>query len=151
MALSCHDFLYTIPGGFDFFSMRNYKDTAETFPRELPWLMSKLLQLCLLKSFLPLSLGNLSVTPVKHQQPIYERLHATSSVRSNETSSNWACFILLQLGNILSNREGQNSPEGLKQWFRKLRAGINSLKSPFSMMEQSYMEQGQFKINGLQR
>lgn len=105
-ALSCHYFLYTIPGGADFFSMRNYyKDAAETFPRELPWLMSKLLQLCLLKSFLPLSSGNLSVTQIKQ---IYERPHATSSVRSNETSSNLACFILLQLGNILSNKEGQN-------------------------------------------
>lgn len=96
--------------GIDFFSVRNYyKDAAETFPIELPWLTSKLLQLCFFKSFLPLSLGgNLSVTPVKHQLQIYERLHATSSVRSNETSSNLACFILLQLGNILSNIEGQN-------------------------------------------
>lgn len=96
-------------GGVDFSSMRNYcKDAAGTFPRELPWLTSKLLQLCLLKSLLPLSLGNCSVTPSKHQLHIYERLHATSSVRSNETSSNLACFILLQLGNILSNRGGQN-------------------------------------------
>lgn len=91
----------------DFFRMRSYcKDAVETFPRELPWLKSKLLQLS--ESFLPLSLRNLLISPIKQQLHISERLHATSSVRSNETSSNWACFMLLQLGNILSNRGGQS-------------------------------------------
>lgn len=57
--------------GADLDKMRNYcEDAAETFPRELPWLMSKLLQLCLLESFLPLSLGNFSVTAIKHQLQI---------------------------------------------------------------------------------
>lgn len=51
-------------------------------------------------------------------------------VRSNETSSNLACFILLQLGNILSNREGQNLRTKRAKGFRKLRAANNSLKSP---------------------
>lgn len=51
-------------------------------------------------------------------------------VRSNETSSNLACFILLQVGNILSNREGQYLCTKRAKGFRKLRAANNSLKSP---------------------
>lgn len=51
-------------------------------------------------------------------------------VRSNETSSNLACFILLQLGNILSNGEGQNLCTKRAKGFRKIRAANNSLKSP---------------------
>lgn len=121
--------------GFDFFAMWNYcKEAAETFPGELPWLMSQLLQLCLV-SLLPLSLGNLTVIPVKHQLQIYERLHAISSVWNNEASTNSACFILLQLGNILSNRrqnlftrwEKKKSGGGV---FRKIRTAYDSLKSP---------------------
>lgn len=45
-------------------------------------------------------------------------------VRSNETSCNLACFILLQLGNILSNREGQNLGTKRAKGFRKLRARL---------------------------
>lgn len=51
-------------------------------------------------------------------------------VSSNETSSNLACFILLQLGNILSSREGQNLSTKRARGFRKLRAAHQPLKSP---------------------
>lgn len=121
---------------FDFFSTWNYcKDAAETFPRGLSWLMPQFLQLCLLKSLLFLSLGNFSITPIKHQLQIHERLHAiSSSVRSNETSISLACFILLQLGNILSksrqNLFTRRAKKKQNKKIRKIRTANNSLKSP---------------------
>lgn len=81
--------------------MSNYcKDVAETFPGvsatgELPWLVSKLLQLCLLESFLPSSLGNFSVTAIKHQLQTYWRLHATSWSGAMKQAAIWPvsfCF-----------------------------------------------------------
>lgn len=129
---SCHYFLYPVTGGqsgADLVRMRNYcRDAAETFPRELPWLTPKLLQLCLLESFS--FTGKLFSNC--NQAPTANLLKAACNllVRSNETSSNLACFILLQLGNILSNREGQNLCTERAKGFRKLRAANNSLKIP---------------------
>lgn len=87
-----------------------------------------------------------------NQAPTANLLKAACNllVRRNETSSNLACFILLQLGNILSNRDRQNLCTKWAKGFRKLRAANNSFKSLFSMMEQRYMRQGQFQINGFQ-
>lgn len=123
--------------GFDFFFFLLCEITAKRLQKpsqgNSPGSMSQLQQLCLV-SLLALSLGNLSVIPVKHQLQIYERLHAISSVWNNETSSNLACFILLQLGNILSNRR-QNlftrwKKKGGGGTFRKIRTANDSLKSP---------------------
>lgn len=122
--------------GFDFFLLCEITAKRLQKPSQgnSPGSMSQLLQLCLV-SLLALSLGNLSVIPVKHQLQIYERLHAISSLWNNETSSNLACFILLQLGNILSNRR-QNlftrwkKKKGEGGTFRKIRTTNDSLKSP---------------------
>lgn len=67
-----------------------------------------------------------------NQTPTANLLKAACNlwVRSNETSSDLACFILLQLGNILSNGEGHNLCTERAKGFRKLRAANNSLKSP---------------------
>jgi len=119
------------------------------------WLVSQFLQPCLLKSLLFLSLGNFSITQINHQLQIHERLHAiSSSVRSNETSINLACFILLQLGNILS-KSRQNLFTRRAKKKNKIKNQEEQQTTPsralFSMMEQSYIKQGQFKINGFQR
>lgn len=111
--------------------MRNYcEDAAETFPRELPWLMVKASAALLIRKFLASFVGKLLSN--WNQAPTANLLKAACNllVRRNETSSNLACFILLQLGNILSNRDRQNLCTKWAKGFRKLRAANNSFKSP---------------------
>lgn len=144
--------------GFDLFFFLLCEITAKRLQKpsqgNSPGSMSQLQQLCLV-SLLALSLGNLSVIPVKHQLQIYERLHAISSVWNNETSSNLACFILLQLGNILSNRR-QNL---FTRWKKKRGGGdIQEDKNSKRLPQEPCFPQwsraiwkGQFKINGFHR
>jgi len=65
-----------------------------------------------------------------------------------------ACFILLQLGNILS-KSRQNLFTRRAKKKNKIKNQEEQQTTPsralFSMMEQSYIKQGQFKINGFQR
>lgn len=153
--LSCLYFLYTTPGNL---TSSVHEITAKMLQKPSQgnsWLVSQFLQPCLLKSLLFLSLGNFSITQINHQLQIHERLHAiSSSVRSNETSINLACFILLQLGNILS-KSRQNLFTRRAKKKNKIKNQEEQQTTPsralFSMMEQSYIKQGQFKINGFQR